>query len=199
MVTVLLQAKGSSDLWPWPGVCTGFWLQRPLSERQRSEGEESSCSILFWLWPTPSLMLPQSLMLSFGGWVGVGLIKRWADETGAVWLSECMCSCGVIWRAGQSPMGLVRITQWYPNFNGSHFVLPPSEIHRMTRNLPRLPPKIVWTATYSHRPHCLVGLASEITQRHMLYGCRVEMTLRSKLTVLLQVKLESSARVARAR
>ena len=46
-------------------------------------------------------------------------------------------------------MGLVRITSWYPNFNGSHFGLPPSEIHRMTRP----PPKIVWTMTYSHRPH----------------------------------------------
>ena len=38
---------------------------------------------------------------------------------------------------------------YYPNFNGSHFGLPPSEIHRMTG----LPPKIVWTMTYSHRPH----------------------------------------------
>ena len=47
-------------------------------------------------------------------------------------------------------MGLVRITLWYPNFNGSHFGLPPSEITRMTG----LPPKIVWTMTYSHRPHC---------------------------------------------
>ena len=34
-------------------------------------------------------------------------------------------------------MGLVRITSWYPNFNGSYFGLPPSEIHRMTG----LPPK----------------------------------------------------------
>ena len=46
-------------------------------------------------------------------------------------------------------MGLVRITSWYPNFNGSHFVLQPSEIHRMTG----LPPQIMWTMTYSHRPH----------------------------------------------
>ena len=46
-------------------------------------------------------------------------------------------------------MGLVHITSWCPNFNGSHFGLPPSEIHRMTG----LPPKIVWTMTYSHRPH----------------------------------------------
>ena len=36
-------------------------------------------------------------------------------------------------------MGLVHITSWYPNFNGSHFGLPPSESHRMTG----LPPKIV--------------------------------------------------------
>ena len=47
-------------------------------------------------------------------------------------------------------MGLVRITPWYPNFNGSHFGLPPSEINRMTGQ----PPKIVWTMTYPHRPHC---------------------------------------------
>ena len=35
-------------------------------------------------------------------------------------------------------MGLVRITSWYPNFNGSHFGLPPSEIHRK-----------YWTATHN--------------------------------------------------
>ena len=52
----------------------------------------------------------------------------------------------------QPSMGLVRITSWYPNFNGSHFGLPPTEIHRMTG----LPPIIVWTMTYSHRPHCCV-------------------------------------------
>ena len=46
-------------------------------------------------------------------------------------------------------MGLVHITSWYPNFNVSHFGLPPSEIHRMTG----LPPQIVWTMTHSHRPH----------------------------------------------
>ena len=48
-------------------------------------------------------------------------------------------------------MGLVRITyaSWYPNFNGNHFGLPPSEIHRMTE----LGGEIVWTMTYSHRPN----------------------------------------------
>ena len=34
------------------------------------------------------------------------------------------------------------------NFNGSHFGLPLIKIHRMTG----LPPKIVWTMMYSHRP-----------------------------------------------
>ena len=43
---------------------------------------------------------------------------------------------------------LVRITSWYPNFNGSHFGLPPSEIHRMTG----LPPKTAWTMTYRTGP-----------------------------------------------
>ena len=38
-----------------------------------------------------------------------------------------------------------RITSWYPNFNGSHFDLPPSEIHRMTG----LGGKFVWTMAYS--------------------------------------------------
>ena len=53
-------------------------------------------------------------------------------------------------------MGLVRITSWYPNFNGSHFGLSPCEIHKMTG----LPPKIVWTMTCLHRPHCTLPYTS---------------------------------------
>ena len=45
-------------------------------------------------------------------------------------------------------MGLVHITSWYPKFNGSHFGLPHSSIHRMTG----LGGKMGWTMTYSHRP-----------------------------------------------
>ena len=45
--------------------------------------------------------------------------------------------------------GLVRIMSWYPESNGSHFGLPPSSIHKMTR----LSDKMVWTMTYAHRPH----------------------------------------------
>ena len=51
------------------------------------------------------------------------------------------------------PIGLARITSLYPNFNGSHFGLPPRSIHRY--RLTGLPPKMVWTMTYSHKPHAL--------------------------------------------
>ena len=93
------------------------------------------------------------------------LVRAWS---GGVWLSHprlrgdgaCrrLCAlrhgtvnpeyfvCILFWWGLSPPL---RITSWYPNFNGSHFGLPPSEIHNMTG----LPPKIVWTMTYSHRPH----------------------------------------------
>ena len=45
-------------------------------------------------------------------------------------------------------MGAVRITSWYPHFNGSHFGSPPSSIHRMTG----LGDKMLWIVTYAHRP-----------------------------------------------
>ena len=45
--------------------------------------------------------------------------------------------------------GAVRITSWYIKFNGSHFGLPPSSIHRMTG----LGGKMVWTMIYAHMPH----------------------------------------------
>ena len=32
----------------------------------------------------------------------------------------------------ESNMGAMRITSWYPKFNGRHFGLPPSSTHRMT-------------------------------------------------------------------
>ena len=53
-------------------------------------------------------------------------------------------------------MGAVCITSSYPKFNGSHFDLPPSSIHRMTGlggNFPH-------TMTYAHRPHS--------SQQHLL-------------------------------
>ena len=43
--------------------------------------------------------------------------------------------------------GPVRITSWHPEFNGSHFGLPPSPAHKMTG----LGGKMVWTITYTHR------------------------------------------------
>ena len=46
-------------------------------------------------------------------------------------------------------MGLCTL---HPNFNGSHFGLPPSSIHRRTG----LGGNFTWTIMYSHRPHSLV-------------------------------------------
>ena len=56
------------------------------------------------------------------------------------------------YRSLVSEMGLMRIMSWYPNFNRSHFCLPPSEIHRITG----LGGKFLWTMTYSHRPYSVL-------------------------------------------
>ena len=81
--------------------------------------------------------------------------RPWHFRCWSLRRNELECTDLVHWTGAlhrflpRGAMGLVRITSWYPNFNGSHFDLPPSEIHRMTG----LPPKIAWTMTYSHRPH----------------------------------------------
>ena len=56
--------------------------------------------------------------------------------------------CRFMQSAIVSAMGAVRITSLYPNFNGSHFGLPPGSIHKMTG----LGGKMVWTMTQAHRP-----------------------------------------------
>ena len=43
----------------------------------------------------------------------------------------------------------VRVTSWYPKFNGRHFGLPPSSVHRMTG----LGGNFVSTMTYAYMPH----------------------------------------------
>ena len=69
----------------------------------------------------------------------------WADITNVLWYSNIIPPVS---------MGPVRITSWYPKFNGSHFDLPPSPIYRTTG----LGGKMVWMVMYSHRPdlyhHC---------------------------------------------
>ena len=45
---------------------------------------------------------------------------------------DVMRTSAIYLSVGQCSMGLVRIASWYPNFNGSHVGLRPSEIHRMT-------------------------------------------------------------------
>ena len=55
-------------------------------------------------------------------------------------------------------------------FNGSHFGLPPSEIHRRTG----LPPKIVWTMTYSRQAPLLcskLAIARAMHGRSSLPSC----------------------------
>ena len=72
-----------------------------------------------------------------------------------------------LWReVGVLGLALVRNTSWYPIFNGSHFGLPPTWIHRMTT----LPPKLVWTMTYSHRPHYFAKCTWCAWQQMLLWG-----------------------------
>ena len=55
------------------------------------------------------------------------------------------------------PMGAVRMTSWYSDFNESS---PPSPIHKMTG----LGGKMMWTMTYAHRPPiCTVPLSLSST------------------------------------
>ena len=55
-------------------------------------------------------------------------------------------------------MGPVRFTSWYPKFNGSHFGLPPSSIHRMdwTGWQFRVNYDVFAQATSSHMPEGLI-------------------------------------------
>ena len=54
----------------------------------------------------------------------------------------------------------MRVTSWYPRFNGSHFGLPPSSIHKMTG----LGGKMVSTMMCTHKPHYTVRFGGTITQ-----------------------------------
>ena len=64
------------------------------------------------------------------------------------------------------------------NFNGSHFGLPPSEIHRMTG----LPPQIVWTMTYAHRPHSPAALIlSDSASWHSVFKSNDRTTANTNL------------------
>ena len=57
----------------------------------------------------------------------------------------------------------VCITSWYPKFNGSHFDLPPSSIHRMTG----LGGNMAWMMMYAHRPRCV----SRLTVKSLVPCC----------------------------
>ena len=89
-------------------------------------------------------------------------------------------------------MGLVHITSWYPNFNGSHFGLPPCEIHRMTG----LPPQIVWTMTHSHRPHPWIRRSCEGPAGNDIGG-KLRLNMSKKLGELRGALVTILARVIR--
>ena len=75
--------------------------------------------------------------------------ERLTSEVGDT-CKRVACHWGLLQSVKSEWMGLVRITSWYPEFNGSHFAgLPPSSIHRMTG----LGGKMVWTMTHSNRRH----------------------------------------------
>ena len=72
-------------------------------------------------------------------------------------------------------MGPVQIASSYPNFNGSHFGLPPSSIHRMTG----LGGKFVWTVTYIHtgpicQSACQIDSLDQIEASHCILTNRGE-------------------------
>ena len=55
------------------------------------------------------------------------------------------------------------------HFNGCHFDLPPSSIHRMTG----LGGNFMWTMTYSHSPHSFFGVGWKDTVHVKIISCRV--------------------------
>ena len=126
-----------------------FWRRGSTNRRTRSTNQ---------LWFCPCAGPGRSTRKTMSAAVGT----LWKVASAEHWQPQLSCCSGKKnWKKKQfsnkwkmqKEMGLVCITSWYPNFNGSHFGLPPSEIHRMTG----LPPKIVLTMTYSHRPFDKLG------------------------------------------
>ena len=118
-------------------------------------------------------------------WNGL-ITTSWCGEIGSL-TSLDACKLGAFSDV-REPMGLVRITSWYPNFNGSHFGLPLSEIHRMTG----LPSKIVWTMTYSHRPH-LTAPGCILQVRNKLSFPAVDSSRLIDLLILLEAQQAKNA------
>ena len=73
----------------------------------------------------------------------------------------------------------------YPKFNGSHFGLPPSDIHRMTS----LGGKMVWTMTYSYMVHQLLNVQVLPFQLSLLLRYKFDMT--KKKLAAFQISLEA--------
>ena len=70
-------------------------------------------------------------------------------QCGYSWL-RCCFLCQTFHNLHVIKMGPVRITSWYPKFNGSHFGMSPVSIHRMTGLA-----KFVWNMMDLRRPHSM--------------------------------------------
>ena len=123
------------------------WTVRSNDYSEDRMHSTSTSFLMAQRWPCSAL----SVTIALRTWSAY--ICTWLDTT-LFTRNNAGAVCKHEGRSRQRWMGLVHITSWYPIFNGSHFGLPPSEIHR----IPDLPPKIVWTMTYSHRPHPKNGI-----------------------------------------
>ena len=73
-------------------------------------------------------------------------LKRHTGDNSLFYWGRCICRN--VWNGRGGGGG--GITSWYPKFNGSHFDLPASFIHRVTG----LGGNFLWTMSSVHRPHC---------------------------------------------
>ena len=70
---------------------------------------------------------------------------RWQDAWNS--LTDPLKPPPTLYKHKVGPMRPLRISPWYPKFNGSHFDLPSTSMHRMTG----LGGNFVWKITCSHR------------------------------------------------
>ena len=72
-------------------------------------------------------------------------------------------------------MGAMRFTSWYRKFNGSHFVLPPSSIHKITHWVAKwCEPWGIWAGPIVH---CVQTLPDGSTLGFALCACQVWLSL----------------------
>ena len=124
-------------------------------------------------------MLPRSLHVFSHLGVFLISVKPLTTEITENKTTPKFCKLTVLFLS-RGQMGPVCTTSWYTEFNGSHFGLPPSSIHRMTG----LGGNFVWTMTNSHVQFVLnfvilnlLGSVWSVTH------CQKEIGRKSKLLV----------------